>query len=231
MSETNDQLELEWNGYIFARSGTSLFLTGVALSGKSTIARLLSSLIEDCAVQQTDMLRLIAQQIDRQKPDCQQNPVLNYGSCDSYVAMGDGSYSPERLVAGFNANAEAVKPYLHAIVTNLDIQNAQNMLFEGVHMTPSIVCPYLNGKNKLVVITSNAATLEANRTKTFGNDQKLLDRYSTEKLLLLQEEIIRQGRGISRDHLVYVNNTGSFRDTVSHIVDYLFDANVIERKG
>ena len=233
MNETTGPtgLELRWKGYAFVSQGTLIFLTGTPLSGKSTVARLISSLIDDCSLQQMDILRLVAQDIENRKPESERNPFVNYGSCDSYMVIGDGTYSPERLIAGFNAYSKAVSSYLDIVVPKLGVQNAQNMLFEGVQLTPSAVSRYLNNNNRLVIVTSDALTLSANRTKAFGNNTHLTDRYSTEKLLHLQEEIIKQGREIPEDKLRYVSNTGSYETTVSQIVRYLFDSHVIERKS
>ena len=231
MSETIGQMELRWNEYAFVRQGTLMFLTGVPLSGKSMIARLLSSLIEDCFLQQMDILRLVAQDAESQKPENERNPFVNYGSCDSYLAIGDGTYSPESLIAGFNAYSEVVSSYLDKIIPKLEVQNAQNMLFEGVQLTPSVVYRYLNNNNRLVIVTSDALTLSTNRTKVFGDSAHLTDRYSTEKLLHLQEEIIRQSREIPEGKLTYVSNTGKYETTVRQIIRYLFDSHIIERKS
>lgn len=220
-----------FNDYAFARQGTILFLTGTPLSGKSTIARLLSSLIEDCFLQQMDILRIVAQDIENRKPESERNPFVNYGSCDSYMATGDGTYSPESLIAGFNAYSEVVSSYLDIVVPRLEVQNAQNLLFEGVQLTPSVVRQYLTNNNRIIILTSDALTLSVNRKKAFGNNTHLTDRYSTEKLLHLQEEIIRQSREIPKDKLTYVSNTGSYEETAIQIIHYLFDSHVIERKS
>ncbi len=233
MSKATGQTGLEfiWNEYAFVRQGTLIFLTGTPLSGKSTIARLISSLIEDCFLQQMDVLRLVAQGAERQKPENERNPFVNYGSCDSYLAIGDGTYSPESLIAGFNSHSEVVSSYLDKIIPKLEVQNAQNMLFEGVQLRPSAVSRYLDNNNRLVIVTSDALTLGANRAKAFGDSTHLTDRYSTEKLLHLQEEIIRQSREIPEGKLTYVNNIGKYETTARQIIRYLFDSHVIERKS
>ncbi len=230
MSETIDQMELRWDEYAFVRQGTLIFLTGTPLSGKSTVARLLSSLIEDCFLQQMDVLRLVAQDVESQKPESERNPFVNYGSCDSYLAISNGTYTPESLIAGFNAYAEAVSYYLGIIIPRLEAQNTHNLLFEGVQLTPSVVRQYLTDNNRLVMLTSDAPTLGANRTNTFGNNAHLTDRYSTERLLQLQEELVRQGREIPEGKIAYVNNTGSYETAVRQIIHYLFDSRIIEKK-
>jgi len=216
--------------YKFVVQGTLLFLTGAPLSGKSTIAPLITSLIEDCTLQPMDIMRLVAQEIESHKPESERNPFVNYGSCDSYVVVGDGTYSPEKLVIGFNAYSEAVSSSLKSIIPKLEVQSAQNVLFEGVQLTPSLVTPYLKNNNRLVVITSDASQIESNRSKMFGDNAELIARYSTDKLLLLQDEIIRQSREIPEYKLMCVNNVGDYTSAAAQIIGYLFNTDVIDKK-
>lgn len=213
--------------YRFAAQGTLIFLTGPPLSGKSTVAPLVASLIEGCTLQPMDMIRLVAQHVESRKPENERNPFVNYGSCDSYAFVWDGSYSPESLIIGFNAYSRAVSYYLKSIVPRLDVQNAQNVLFEGVQLTPSVVAPYLENNNRIVILASDARKMESNRSAIFGDNGELSARYSTDRLLLLQAEIIRQSRGIPEDRLLCVSNLGDYRSAVAQIIDYLFSDNVI----
>ncbi len=214
--------------YRFTRQGTLVFITGAPLSGKSTIAPLITSSIENCTLQSMDIIRLVAQEIESHKPEAERSLLVNYGSCDSYVAIGDGSYSPQNLIIGFNAYSEIVCSPLRNIIPKLEVQGEQNVLFEGVQLTPSIVAPYLIGNNRLVVVTSNAQQLESNRRKIFGDNVELNKRYSTDKLLLLQDEIIRQSRQVSKNRLFYVNNTGDFRNTTTQVIQFMLKTDTIE---
>lgn len=214
--------------YRFIQQGTLVFITGVPLSGKSTIAPLITSLIENCTLQPMDIIRLIVQEIENHKPEAERSPFVNYGSCDSYVAIGDGSYSPQSLIAGFNAYSEIVCSPLCSIIPRLEVQGTQNVLFEGVQLQPSIVTPYLNGNNKLIIVTSNAQKLESNRRKMFGDNVELNERYSTDKLLLLQDEIVRQSRQISKNSLFCVDNTGDFRNTTIQVIHFMLKTGTIE---
>ncbi len=214
--------------YRFTKQGTLIFVTGVPLSGKSTIAPPITSSIEGCTLQPMDIIRLVAQEIESHKPKVKRNPFVNYGSCDSYVAIGDGSYSPQSLIAGFNAYSEIVCSPLYNIIPKLEVQGAQNVLFEGVQLTPSIVAPYLSDNNRLIIVTSDAQKLESNRRKMFGDNAELIERYSTDKLLLLQEEILRQSREIPEGKVAYIDNTGDYRNTIANTLQFLINTGVIE---
>ncbi len=215
--------------YRFTRQGTLVFITGVPLSGKSTIAPLITSLIENCTLQSMDIIRLVVQEIESHKPEAERSPFVNYGSCDSYIAIGDGSYSPQSLIAGFNGYSKIVCSPLRNIIPKLEVQGAQNVLFEGVQLIPSIVAPYLSGNNRLIIVTSNAQQLESNRRKMFGGDNvELNERYSTDKLLLLQDEIIRQSRQVSKNRLFCVDNTGDFRNTTTQVIQFMLKTGTIE---
>lgn len=217
--------------YKFTRQGTLIFLTGVPLSGKSTIAPLIASSIEGCTLQPMDIIRLVAQEIESHKPERERSPFVNYGSCDSYVAIEDGSYSPQSLLLGFNAYSEIVSSPLRNIIPKLEVQGAQNVLFEGVQLTPSIVMSYLNSNSKLIIVTSNAQKLESNRRKMFGDNTELIERYSTDRLLLLQEEILKQSREIPEEKVAYFDNTGDYRNAVVNILQFLLDRRVIEPRS
>lgn len=214
--------------YRFARQRTLVFITGVPLSGKSTIAPLITSSVENCTLQPMDIIRLVAQEIESHKPEAERSPFVNYGSCDSYVAIGNGSYSPQSLIAGFNAYSEIVCSPLRSIIPRLEVQGAQNVLFEGVQLAPSIITPYLNGNSRLIIVTSNAQKLESNRKKMFGDNVELNERYSTDKLLLLQDEIVRQSRQVSKNRLFCVDNTGDFRNTTIQIIQFMLKTGTIE---
>ncbi|MBI2195481.1 MAG: hypothetical protein HYU48_00335 [Candidatus Levybacteria bacterium] len=214
--------------YSFTKQGTLVFITGAPLSGKSTISPLVAATIKSCALQNMDIIRLIAQEIDRNKPKSQRNPFVTYGSCDSYVFIGDGSYSPEHLIEGFNGYSEAVSSVLTGIIPKLELQGERNVLFEGVQLIPSFVSPYLTNNNKLIVIRSDASQINLNRHGMFAGNQELIDRYSTERILLLQEEILRQSRTIPQDKVFYVDNTGDYTDTVIKIIQFLLNSQVIK---
>lgn len=214
--------------YRFVIPNTLIFIAGVPLSGKSTIAPLVASAIEGCATQSMDIIRLVAQAIDRNKPENQRNPFVKYGSCDSYMLVGDGSYSPERLIEGYNKYSEAVSSVLTEIIPKLELQGERNVLFEGVQLTPSLVSPYLTDSNKLIVVTSNASQISSIRDAVFAGNQELINKYSTEKILLLQEEILRQSREIPAKKIFYVDNTGKFTNSVTKIIQFLLDSQVIK---
>lgn len=216
--------------YKFTKSGTLIFMTGVPLSGKSTLAPLIASSVEGCVLQNMDIIRLLAQEVDSLKPEEQRNPFVNYGSCDSYGLTGDGSYTPKNLIDGFNAYSKAITSLLDKIIPKLEVQGAQNVLFEGVQLVPSLVSPYLKGNNCLVIITANQSRLENNRYKMFGEEAKLLERYSVDKLMLLQEEIIAQSKGLRGKKFFVVDNSDNYLSTISIIIQNLLKLGILEKK-
>jgi len=214
--------------YKFVHPDTVLFLTGIPLSGKSTLCPLISSSIEGCTLQSMDIFRLFSQEFENRKPEKIRNPYVKFGSCDSYIHIGKGKYTPRNLIIGFNRYAEVVSSLLSVVLPKLEAQGVKNMIFEGVQLTPSIVFPYLKNNNKLIILTTNEKKIVQNRTKIFGEDLALLDRYSNEKLLLLQKEILKQSRKLPLKSVYIVDNSGEYLNTANKIIDYLLNTKVIE---
>lgn len=214
--------------YKLSGPNTLIFLTGAPLSGKSTIAPLVVSCIEGCTLQPMDIIRLLAQEVEAQNPENERNPYVNYGSCDSFTLVGDGSYSPENLIQGFNYYSEAVSSLLTSIIPKLEAQGVRDLLFEGVQLTPSIVSPFLKGNNRLIVVTSDESKFASNRGKVFGENLELVDRYSTERLLLIQAEILKQAADIPDDKVCRVHNTGEYTDSATEIIQFLLEGKVIK---
>ena len=213
--------------YSFVNPNTLLFLTGTPLSGKSTISLLVASNIEGCTIQSMDIIRLLAQERELQKPEKERNPFVKYGACDSFLFVGDGSYTPRSLIVGFNSYAQAVSSLLDRIVPGLEAQGAQKVLFEGVQITPQAAAPFLAGDNKLIIVTSDASKLESNRNKRYGQDAELVARYSIDRLLLLQGEIVRQGQELPPGKKFFIDNTGDYLNSVEGIIRFLLIEGVI----
>lgn len=211
----------------FKQRNTILFVTGAPLVGKSTITPLVTAAIDDCGLQNMDILRLTAQQIEVAKPEDKRNPFVNYGSCDSYSLIGDGRYSPESLLEGFSQYAQVVSSGLDYILPKLEVQGAQNVLFEGVQLMPKLVGEYLQDNNRLVIVKSDRKRLNKNRKKIFNNDE-LLKRYAADRLLLLQDELLRQARGFLGEKVFVVDNSGDYIESVRVILEYLLGENIIE---
>lgn len=214
--------------YRFARPGTLLFVNGAPLSGKSTVSLSLAANIYGCNVQNMDILRLAAQEVDKMRPTIVQEEVLMYGSCDSYRAVGNGAYSPEALITGYRRYSEATCWLMHRIIPSLEKQGASDVLFEGVQLLPSTVGKYLNSHNKMITITSNPQNLLDNRNKLFGVElEEMNERYSVDKLMMVQQEIIRQTKTLSTDQFYHANNTGRYIETVKSILNFLNSSGVI----
>lgn len=216
--------------YKFTKNNSRIFITGVPLSGKSTISPLIARNISDCTWQNMDILRLTAQMVEEQKPVELRSPFVNYGSCDSYKAIGDGSFSPESLIEGFRRYAEIVSDSLGFILPKLEAQGAKDVLFDGVQTTPDIVKRHMNDSTILVVLTSSESRLRKNSIKMFGNEQWLLDRYSPDKLMLLQNEILRQAKNFPQDKLLIVDNSGKISGSAHKIMDHLLFTGMISQK-
>lgn len=216
--------------YKFASHNSRIFIAGVALSGKSTISSIIVSRITDCTWQNMDIIRLTAQMVEEQKLEGLKNPFVNYGSCDAYRAIGDGSYSQEALIQGFERYAEIVSSSLNFILPRLEAQGVRDVLFEGVQLTPNIVRGHLNENTRLIIITSTEERLKNNAQKLFGNEQWLLDRYSPDKLLLLQTEILRQAQAFPEDKLLMIDNSGKILDSAIKIMDNLLFSGMIESR-
>jgi 2-phosphoglycerate kinase len=210
---------------------TMLFMTGVTLSGKSSIAMQVASRIQGTAVQNMDMFRTWAQEKEAVKPRGERNPFVRYGSCDSFAFVGDGSYSPESLVTGFNEYAKILSAPLTEMIPRLDVQGAQHVLFEGVQLTPSVVSPFLTGDNKLIIVTATESALSERRRKTYGRSRKMLERYGMERILLVQEEITRQAREADPAKILLVDNSGDYLESTARVLRYLVDEEIVVKNG
>ncbi len=214
--------------YRFKFPNTVLFITGIPLSGKSTVTPLVTADIEGCATQSMDIFRLLSQEFENRKKPSSRNSFVKFGSCDSYQNIGNGKYTPKNLVIGFNKYAEAVSSILPFVLPKLEAQGVRDMIFEGVQLTPLIVEPYLRNRNKLIILTTNEGRLNLNRTKLFGDDREMLERYSTDKLFILQNKIIKQSKLIKNSSFTLVKNNNDYHTTANVIIEFLEKADVIE---
>lgn len=214
--------------FTFTNPNTLLFLTGTALSGKSTIAPIIGAAIDGCSQQPMDLIRLLAQEFEALKRPGRRNPFVQRGSCDSYTLVGDGSYSEESLIQGFNAYAEAVSAPLLKILPQLETQGVKNALFEGVQLTPQLIAPYLKDNSQLIVVTSDEKTLSEHITKRYGDDPTLRARYQTDRLLLLQNEILRQSANLPDNNVIRIENTGDLTTTINQLINALVTKGVIQ---
>ena len=213
--------------YKFLEPNTVLFLTGIPLSGKSTVTPLVAAAIEGCAVQSMDIFRLFAQELENRKPKKERNPYVLFGSCDSFRHIGNGKYTPENLIIGFNNYAKVVSSLLPIVLPNLESQGVRDMIFEGVQLTPNIVKPYLKNNNKLIVLTTDKKRIGLNRDKIFGNDEVLLERYADERLGLLQNEILTQAKSLPQEKVLVIDNSEDFLETAKGILKYLEETKTI----
>jgi 2-phosphoglycerate kinase len=213
--------------YKFRNHNSLLFITGVPFCGKSTIASVIASLIKDCVYQSMDIIRLIAQLLEKTKAKNIRNRFVELGCCEGYTLIDDGAYSPNNLIKGYHIYSKSLFSIIKYIISKLEFQGVENVLFEGVQLMPSLVSQYLDNKNKLIVITSDTQNLIKNREKRFGKDKELIEKYSIDKLLLLQKEILRQSEKIPRHKLFIIENQGNYENTVYQILQFLQKTDVI----
>lgn len=216
--------------YNFTCSNTLVFFTGAPISGKSTLSPLITVSINNCVMQPMDVIRLLSQEFELLKPKTQQNPFVFFGSTDAYTQIGDGSYSPESLIKGFREYSMAVTKPLFSLFAKLNPEDIENMVIEGVQLMPELVAPFLKrGVNKLIVLTSTEEQFKLNRQKVFGNDQKLHKKYSTDKLMHIQNELVRQANYLPKDKVLLVENVGNYQDTASNIIQFLINSGTIKK--
>lgn len=207
--------------YKIESPNTRLFITGVPLSGKSTLTPLLNAKIEGISSQNMDILRIVAIAMENLKPEPERDIFVTKGSCDSYLLIGDGKYSPPSLIEGYKKYSQAVCELLKIVIPQLEAQGAQNMIFEGVQLMPSLIAQYLNSNSRLIIVLSNPTMLKANAMKIFGQEEGLLERYNSERLIILQEEIQKQGLELPSRMVIQVENDSTPDYAAQVILAYL----------
>ena len=185
-------------------------------------------MIRGCTLQNMDIIRLLAQELESLKPPKLRNPFTNYGSCDSYVAIGNGKFTEKTMITGYHAYSKAVCSLLKKIIPGLELQGAKEVVFEGVQLMPLTIKPYLKNKNKVIVITSSEQDLKTRVNQMFFGNQKLLERYSVDKLLIIQNEILRQLNFINPNKYYVVDNSSDLFDSTDDILTYLLNSKTIK---
>jgi 2-phosphoglycerate kinase len=213
--------------YKVKHPNTRLFIAGVPLSGKSTITSILCGQIEGISSQNMDIFRILAIEMENLKSEPKRNKFVAKGSCDSYLLIGDGKYTPRALIEGYKKYSQAICTLLSVVVPQLEAQGAQNIVFEGVQLMPSLVQEYLNSNSRLILVLSNQKMLKANAQKRFSNEPELLNRYAPDRLLLLQNEIKRQALTLPSWAVLNVENNKSPDDAARVVLTYLRNEGLI----
>lgn len=216
--------------YSFVKSNTLIFFCGTPISGKSTLAPHLTASIENCIMQSMDVIRLLSQEFELTKPKAQQNPFVFFGSTDAYTQIGDGSYSSASLIQGFKNYSIAVSQLLFFVFARLNPEDIENMVIEGVQLLPEIVAPFLKGNNRLVILTTTERQIALNRQSVFGDDLELHVKYSTDKLMLIQNEFKRQAENLPKDKVFIAKNIGNYEDTIRNILQFLTNYGSIKKQ-
>lgn len=211
----------------FIKPHNVIFFTGAPLSGKSTIAPELNARFNNSVMQHMDVIRLLSQEVELQKPEDQRNNFVFYGSTDAYKLVGDGSYSPERLVEGYRLYSMAVSRLLFSVFNKLNPEDIDNMTIEGVQIMPELVAPHLKRDGSgLIVLTADEKQFTHNRNKVFSDDT-IKAKYSNDRLMLVQNEILRQTNGLPKDKVMIAENTGNVDQVVGMMLQFLTKNNFI----
>jgi len=117
------------------------------------------------------------------------------------------------------------------VLPKLEAQGVKDIIFEGVQLTPKNISKYLkNSQNKLIIIKSNRERLLKNRDKLFGNNQTMINRYNLDRIMLVQEEIIKQTLKLERDKFFIAENNNDYLETVKSILKYLEEYGIVRAK-
>jgi 2-phosphoglycerate kinase len=213
--------------YRFVHPNSVLFLNGPPLSGKSTLAPELAHHIDNCIVQHMDVLHLVSQYVEEQKPLSERNEFLFYGSTDAYKLIDDGSYSEEHLLAGFKKYSAGVAQFIFSILDDLNPENIDNMVVEGVQIMPELVAEYLKraGYALLLMVTS-PDQFDQNRDNVFS-DEQTKQKYPDTMLLSLQRELISQTRELPEEKYCIIENTGNLELMVCKVIIFLLENKII----
>ena len=213
--------------YRFIEPGSVVFLTGTPLSGKSTIAPIVSMQIENCAMQHMDVIRLLSQQIELIKPEGQRNNLVMFGSTDAYTQIGDGTYSDAALIEGYKQYSKAVTKHFFAVLNQLNPEDISNMFIEGVQLLPEIVAPYLQSHpGLLIILTSNNNTLQT-RVEERYIDPTVQSKYRPKMLQLIQDTLLDQSKIISQKNLLVIKNNLEPLNTANAIIKSLIKKRVL----
>jgi 2-phosphoglycerate kinase len=213
--------------YVFSKPHNVIFITGAALSGKTTLAPMITKNIDNCVVQHMDIVRLLSQDVERRKPKKEQTEFVFYGSADSYELVGDGSYSKENLIKGFRIYSQKVSEMLFNIFPKLNPEDVENIIFEGVQLMPELVAPFLDKPGyKLIVLTTTEKQFEINREKTF-KDHPAGNLYTNEILMTIQGEIVRQAKKITSPQVHIIEPKASLNEAVADALGFLIKSDTI----
>lgn len=221
------------SNFTFSQEGSLIFVTGAPLSGKSTIAPLVTSSIDGCSMQNMDIFRLMMGREDEMKADSQKDAVLQFGSCDSYMTIGDGEYSEQSLIEGYIRNSRAVCKPLDYVIPKLEVQGAQNILFEGVQLLPSIVRKFMqtNQNSRFVIVTSTAEDLEARRGLLYtGEGYEFGRKYTSDRLELISHYLVSEAQQLPYKRVCVVDNSSTCVDAAEEVLGFLQTSGLITKK-
>jgi 2-phosphoglycerate kinase len=175
-----------------------------------------------------DIVRIFAQMIEEQKPKLKRNKFVQFGSCDSYTLVGDGTLSNSNIIEGFKLYSQAVFEPVKQILPKLETQGCEHLILEGVQIAPDLVSSYLSESARLVVITASLGQLTRNKAQIFGDNKVLESRYSNEVLSLVQNEVIRELEDLKPGNYAVFENDKKPEDCRDEILDYLLSTGYLE---
>jgi len=128
---------LAWRRFHNSDTPLIIMIGGATGTGKSTIAAELAYRLDIARTQSTDMMREVIRSYLAQ----QVTPTLQYSSYEAWRGLPQYSYTTQpddknKIITGFLAQLSAMKPAIKATIDRA-VQEHENLVLEGVHLTPS----------------------------------------------------------------------------------------------
>lgn len=222
--------EVKMKKYKLNQRSSKLFIVGPPLIGKTTLASHLTSIIIDMPVVSMDIVRIFAQLIENEKLAKLRNKFVQYGSCDSYTLVGDGTFKKENIINGYKAYAKAVFNPITNVIPKLETQGCENVIFEGVQLMPELVAPYLGKNCKLIVLKSNPDRFNQSKKNLFEDNKILHNRYNNVALSTIQTEILKQASKIDSCHCIVIDNSFDKNTLITNVIKVLKEMDFINEQ-
>lgn len=208
-----------------------LFLTGAPLCGKSTIASILNACIVDSAIQHMDLIRLLSENMENKKPINKRNKFVGLSSVDAYKEIGNSEYSTDNLILGYKLYSEAVSQLILSVLDKLNPEDIDHLIMEGAQLLPELTAPYLSRPGYgIIVLKTTEEQFNIHRENVFS-EQNLRDKYSNEKVISIQNELIKQAEKINSKKVFIVENNGTPETVVLKILEMLEINNLIRKNN
>lgn len=213
--------------YKFTKPNAIIFIAGASLSGKTTLAPLVSSKIENCIVQHMDVIRMLSEDLTLHDGKVVENNLVSTGSADAYTQIGDGSYSEKNLIEGYRLYSQIVTKYFLPVISKLNTEDMDNMVLEGVQLMPELLIDILSNKNTYLFVLTADEEHYKKSVKNRYNTDKLRIRYSSDRLKLIEKELVRQTNGLPTKNFMIIHTSKVVKKSVDKILQCLLENNFI----